>query len=514
MKKFTYLAAMLLVMAGAVSCKKNAEVKDPKQQEPQGKMIPFSVTAGSSKEKTSMVDKVLSWTEGDVINVMTQDGQYPTSLTLSGGAGTATGSFEGEISENVEDGAILCGMYNVNYSNGAYTVNIPATQTYTEGSFQEGLYPSIGTGTYVKDGKTSINFSTNPLGILRVTVKGASDEILTKVSIKSNNADIKLAGDFTLESGTWAVSGGTEDEIVMNCPNLQLSAAGVQVNFVVPPVTFASGDLKVVSTITKAGVAGKLYTETNSSEITINANDVAKIERSVVLVKDVQGYWYNVCKIGSQIWTAENMRCNQYDTNSEAYNADWLTNNTIPTSLSDVNIPYYTDPTTESRPPYMDDDQWGRLGMLYNWAAAVGVADGEKQTEAFSNNRQGICPNGWHVPSRDEWTALVNRVEQTDGKGADTAGKHLRTTSGWNDGSNPQTYPQGLDSYGFAALPAGFAGGISLFSVGTSTYFWTATPSKSKIGNAYGHRLIYSGDELSEGDGGMNYGQSVRCLKN
>ncbi|MCQ2336957.1 MAG: hypothetical protein MJ010_07250 [Paludibacteraceae bacterium] len=500
MKKFTYLAAMLLVMAGAVSCKKNAEVKDPKQQEPQGKMIPFSVTAGSSKEKTSMVDKVLSWTEGDVINVMTQDGQYPTSLTLSGGAGTATGSFEGEISENVEDGAILCGMYNVNYSNGAYTVNIPATQTYTEGSFQEGLYPSIGTGTYVKDGKTSINFSTNPLGILRVTVKGASDEILTKVSIKSNNADIKLAGDFTLESGTWAVSGGTEDEIVMNCPNLQLSAAGVQVNFVVPPVTFASGDLKVVSTITKAGVAGKLYTETNSSEITINANDVAKIERSVVLVKDVQGYWYNVCKIGSQIWMAENMRCNQYDTNSKAYNAEWLDNNTIPTSDNAVYTPYYTNTSDRSKwefPDYdtdtsvnLTDEQVSKFGYLYNWAAAVGVDKGAYIE--FSGNCQGICPNGWHVPSSDEIDYIVSYT--------DNEGGCLKTTSGWYEINNSK------DDYGFAALPvAEEAAGSILYNTGTMTRYWSSLSAEDQYSVVF--ELKYSEINVN-----IEYPDSQRCV--
>ncbi len=499
MKKFTYLATTLLVMAGAVSCKKNADVKDPKQQEPQGKMIPFSVTAGQSNEKTSIVNKTLSWTAGDVITVMTQDGQYPTNLTLTGGAGTATGSFGGEISENVENGVTLCGMYNVKYNSGVYSVNIPTTQTYTAGSFQEGLFPSIGTGTYVKDGKTSITFSTNPLGILRVTVKGASDEILTKVSIKSNNADIKLAGDFTLEQGTWAVSGGTEDEIVMTCPNLQLSAEGVQLNFVVPPVTFASGDLKVVSTITKAGVAGKLYTETNSSEVAINANDVAKIDRSIVLVQDVQNNWYDVCKIGSQIWTAENLHCSQYDTNSEAYNAEWLTTpHTLPlyvpsSSSNMLYTPYYFASTTDE------------YGYYYNWAAAVGIADGN--TGKVSGKRQGICPNGWHVPSNEEWTALINRVEQTDGRGTSKAGKYLKATTSWVGDGN------GTDSYGFAAMSAGqclpMAG---LQADGYLTYIQSSTSATSSATSNL-CSLSNGNDKADVGTMNSGIGESVRCIK-
>jgi uncharacterized protein (TIGR02145 family) len=60
------------------------------------------------------------------------------------------------------------------------------------------------------------------------------------------------------------------------------------------------------------------------------------------------------------------------------------------------------------------------------------------------------CPAGWHTPNNAEWTALENYVG-----GSGTAGKKLKSTSGWKNKGN------GTDDYGFSALPGGygFAGG-------------------------------------------------------
>ncbi len=233
-------------------------------------------------------------------------------------------------------------------------------------------------------------------------------------------------------------------------------------------------------------------------------------------VTDACGNTYPVVKIGEQYWMAENLRCNKYATESEAYNASWLTNNTIPTSEKKAYTPYYTDASDKSKwdkeYDYSDnltETQVKKLGYLYNWAAAVGVADGQKQTTAFSGNRQGICPNGWHVPSRAEWQKLVDYIEKTDGKGIDTAGKHLKTTFGWYSGDS--YYESGLDTYGFAALPACYADGSSVGNVGVHTDFWTAAPNES--GSAYGRKLSYYDGNLYEYGYYKDYGRSVRCLR-
>ena len=71
-----------------------------------------------------------------------------------------------------------------------------------------------------------------------------------------------------------------------------------------------------------------------------------------------------------------------------------------------------------------------KYGRLYTWAAAVDA-----------------CPEGWHLPSKDEWEALITAVG-----GTEVAGKNLRADSElWAS-------EEGIsndDSYGFSALPAG-----------------------------------------------------------
>ncbi len=505
MKKFTYLATMLLVMAGVASCKKNAEVK---QQEYQGKMIPISVTADQSVKKTTAgAGGQLVWSAGDKITVITQDGLYSATLTLKAGEeGKSTGEFDGEISENVPNGAALYGLYGVTYDSGVFTANVPAEQTYADGSFMPGAFPSVGTGTYVKNGATSINFPTNPMGILRVTVKGASDEILTSVSIKSNNATKKIAGAFTLTAGTWIVSGGETSEIVMNCSgdDLELSSTGVQLNIVVPPFTFEKEELRVTAVVTKNGTAGKLYAEVNTETVAVTANDVTNIERTVFFVKDVQDHWYDVCKINGDYWMAENLRCNVYDTDSE-------TKGTIPSGMTGEATPHYTDASDKSnwveQSTYADnltEAQVAKFGYLYNWAAAIGIEDGYNPPAPFTGSRQGICPNGWHVPSCADWSELANYIDGNDGQS--DAGAKVKTTSGWYSG-------EGYDTYGFAALPAGGAASYGMIWVGKEGYFQTTEKHDFWAYNNTRY-LADNTTGLKTGASARSDGYSVRCLKN
>ena len=244
-------------------------------------------------------------------------------------------------------------------------------------------------------------------------------------------------------------------------------------------------------------------------------------------VTDINGRSYPTVWIGGQNWMAENLMCDKYDTQSEAYKEGRYT---VKTSIGVVSTPYYTDASDKSKwnsssEKYgvnLTDEQVAKLGYLYNWAAAVGVADGEKQKTDFTGNRQGICPNGWHIPSRAEWQTLYDYIYSAQKLSSNTVGKHLKTTSGWYDHGEPGKYPQGLDTYGFAALPAGSAGhpdegsvsvnGSSVNYVGYKTDFKTATPETHAI-NAFHYRLYYSSDNFYDRFDSKVLAESVRCIK-
>ncbi|MBR4483030.1 MAG: hypothetical protein IKS58_03530, partial [Paludibacteraceae bacterium] len=241
------------------------------------------------------------------------------------------------------------------------------------------------------------------------------------------------------------------------------------------------------------------YAQFNS---TVIPTDALENSHSIGLAEDICGNKYNVVRIGSQLWMAENMRCNRYDTRSErasyrllaAVTQDWIYD------------PYYTDGRKVSS-TRQSAGQIQMLGFLYNWAAAVGLANeaaAKAQTADFVSDRQGICPNGWHLPSYEEWKALETFIQVTEGYGTQTAGGHLKTTTGWMNNN-------GDDIYGFSALPTGYAKGSNIHNVDVDTDFWTSTPGSDLDGRSM---YLYQGDQRIMHDNNKKYiGRSVRCVR-
>jgi uncharacterized protein (TIGR02145 family) len=188
------------------------------------------------------------------------------------------------------------------------------------------------------------------------------------------------------------------------------------------------------------------------------------------------GQSYKTVVVGSQIWMAENLN---YETaNSYCYN-----NNA---------------------------SNCTKYGRLYTWAAAMdsvgswsanGKGCGYGKTCSPTYPVRGVCPEGWHLPSYDEWNALFTTVG-----GSSTAGTKLKSTSGWYSSGN------GTDAYSFSALPAGgrYIDG-NYGNEGDYANFWSSTEYLSY--DAYRMILYYS-----DGSADLLYdykgnGFSVRCLK-
>lgn len=156
-------------------------------------------------------------------------------------------------------------------------------------------------------------------------------------------------------------------------------------------------------------------------------------------------------------------------------------------------------------------------GRSYNWATAVGKTldqcGDEHKCNLGKGNVQGICPNGWHLPTKKEWKALINAVG-----GEKVAGKNLRSKTGWNDyeGPNGETHQgNGDDVYDFAALPAGYVlfDELTFLYVGDDANFWTA--SEVDEHNATIMIIMNMDDEANLFDYGMgkDVGCSIRCVQ-
>ena len=194
------------------------------------------------------------------------------------------------------------------------------------------------------------------------------------------------------------------------------------------------------------------------------------------------GQVYKTVQIGEQVWMAENLN---YD---------------------------YNEGTAESYCYNNSADSCAKYGRLYLWSAAMdsaavfgdaGKGCGFSWTCAADSLTvvRGVCPAGWHLPSRAEFETLIAAVG-----GTYVAETVLKSTSGWTDDGN------GTDSYGFSALPAGIRSSGGAFSyAGNYAVFWGATEYSSF--DAYYMNLDYFSDYVCLGNSYKDLARSVRCLR-
>lgn len=114
-------------------------------------------------------------------------------------------------------------------------------------------------------------------------------------------------------------------------------------------------------------------------------------------ISDEDGYWYAVTQIGNLCWLRQNLRTRHLPSTHQ----DLLTmgNSSQPImKYADGTVVY--DP--ESTPFY---------GALYTWCAAVDVPYvGYNYEYNFPRQHRGLCPQGWHIPNKDEIWEIVDTM--------------------------------------------------------------------------------------------------------
>lgn len=189
-----------------------------------------------------------------------------------------------------------------------------------------------------------------------------------------------------------------------------------------------------------------------------------------LLIDERDGQSYKTVTIGKQVWMAENLN---YKTEGS--------------------FCYGDDPANCTK-----------YGRLYVWVAAIDMPEEECGSDRdceISGVVQGVCPAGWHLPTKDEFETLI-----TSAGGIKTAGIKLRTASGWS-------YDKGEDTYGFSALPAGNRVNENIYGdVGDGAWFWSS--SEILTHDAYCLGLWFNDDDVGLGRRSKREAISVRCIKN
>ena len=194
------------------------------------------------------------------------------------------------------------------------------------------------------------------------------------------------------------------------------------------------------------------------------------------------GRTYDYVVIGDQTWMAENLRYDNSGSMTVALSGEQ--------STTDQYL-YYPNGLSENLETY---------GYLYNWPAAM---NSESSSESNPSGVQGICPDGWHLPSNAEWTQLYQALGGETNAGAMLSGN----ASLW---SNPTiTESQYFGNSGFNALPAGYYESNDYGNFGNKAFFWSASEYDTE--SAY---ICYiGGEEVGNVGYGESAGLSVRCVK-
>ncbi|MCB2222412.1 MAG: hypothetical protein KQI35_18655 [Bacteroidetes bacterium] len=194
------------------------------------------------------------------------------------------------------------------------------------------------------------------------------------------------------------------------------------------------------------------------------------------LVDNYEGMvqYYSTVQIGSQCWMAENLNRGYY----------------IPSSNN-----IYNDGIVQK---YCYGDNMlncEEYGGIYPWD--------EIMNWVIIEEAQGICPDGWHIPSDSDWIVLIDYLG-----GASVAGDKLKEpgTTHW---TSPNT---GTNESGFTALPGGYLATSGYFqTIGSYGYFWTSTEYNSEQSIRY--HLYNNSSSIVSANRDKLSGYSVRCIQ-
>ncbi|MFA7492546.1 MAG: FISUMP domain-containing protein [Proteiniphilum sp.] len=205
-------------------------------------------------------------------------------------------------------------------------------------------------------------------------------------------------------------------------------------------------------------------------------SDPVNFKTGAPTIKDIDGNEYTTVKIGNQTWMVENLKVTHYR------NGDPIERVTVASEWN-VEVGKYG--------VYQNNDLIAAIaGNLYNWYA---IAD-----------PRNIAPEGWRVPTEEDWTILVNYLG-----GDAVAGGKLKSTDPlhWTAPNEGATNSSGFTAVGGGVAGTGTLGG----NLTIQGVYWCSTEHNPTTGLI---RIIEHNHTQAIYSGGAKKGAySVRLIK-
>jgi len=210
--------------------------------------------------------------------------------------------------------------------------------------------------------------------------------------------------------------------------------------------------------------SGKVESSSSLSEMSSSSSRTITPVYGDPLLDTRDGRSYKTVVIGSQTWMAEDLKYAPSSGSAAVDKHSWC---------------------------YEDEDEYcEKYGRLYDWTAAVDTLDSDcgykHDCEPFDEPRQGICPEGWHIPSQKEAVELRTILSSANSD----------------------------DDFGFDVQLSGYRnmkGQTGSFDFGKTIIYWTI----DQYTDQYAKNFIFSSYMIVAFDWSFKFdARSVRCLKN
>jgi len=194
--------------------------------------------------------------------------------------------------------------------------------------------------------------------------------------------------------------------------------------------------------------AGEYYVTVIDAKKNVLIDTIIVTQPEWPLCVDVDGNSYKTAIVGTQVWMIENLKV------TKTAKGDSIEN--LVYDNIDTNAVIY--------------------GRLYTWQAAM--------NDSLTSEAQGICPDGWHLPSETDWNALIDNISTVDKEIPNIkAALNLQYAGFYNNGFN---------------------------NIDASVSFWTSTEVNDNALKLYFHKSLSKAFSYHEK---KSNAISVRCVK-
>lgn len=328
---------------------------------------------------------------------------------------------------------------------------------------------SVGTGY-----GNEITFTTGAVGLPTLTTTAISN-ITSNSAISGGTITADGGGAITARGLVWSTS--QNPTITLTTKTSDGTGTG---NFISTMATLNSGVAYYIRSYA-TNIIGTAYG--NQISFTTPQCNTGSV------ITDIEGNTYNTIVIGNQTWMKENLRTTKYN------NGDVIPNIAISSQWNTTTIGGWADYNNLINNLY---------GKLYNGYAVV--------------DTRGLCPCGFHIPTRAEWTILENNLTMQGANTGIVPAKAIASKINWSNsnisgavGNNSTTN----NTSEFSGFPNGWRSGGSwgkFEDSGNIASWWLSTLSPPD--SMYAPFIYFNYSTINTFSRTMDFGLSIRCLKN